>query len=109
MESNIIAFYALTFVLFGSAVGLIFFPKMYMSLISFFCFVLSSCFLYWELNAKYLSVFQFILCGVILCGYLFLLLKNADFQGLGVQIVYKRPFLPRFRSLTQGKEKAPNR
>lgn len=76
MESNIIAFYALTFVLLGSAVGMIFFPKMYMSLLSFFCFVLSSCFLYWELNAKYLSVFQFILCGVILCGYLFLLLKK---------------------------------
>lgn len=87
MESNIIYFYSLFFAILTSAIGVIFAPRMYISVLSLFILICSSCFLYLGLNAKYLAIFQFILCGLFLSVYIFLLLKKIGRINLHLKLV----------------------
>lgn len=76
MESNILYFYSLFFLTLGSAMSVVFAPRMYLSVLSLFFLICSSSVLYWNLNAKYLAIFQVILCGFFLCGFICILLKK---------------------------------
>ena len=87
MGSDIIHFYSLFIILLASAFGVIFSPRMFLSVLSFFFLICSSSLLYLELNAKYIAVFQFILCGLFLMIYLFLLLKKIGRFNLNLKLV----------------------
>lgn len=87
MESNIIYFYSLFFAILTSAFGVIFAPRMYISVLSLFLLICCSSLLYLGLNAKYLAIFQFILCGLFLSVYIFLLLKKIGRINLGLKLV----------------------
>ncbi len=87
MESNIFYFYSLCVIILGSAAGIILVPRMYMAVISLFCLICSSGFLYLSLNAKYMALFQFILCGIFLCSYIFILLKKINRLNLKLKLV----------------------
>lgn len=87
MESNVVYFYTLFFMILGSALGVIFAPKMYLALISFFALICFSGFLYLGLNSQYLAVFQFILCGIFLTIYIMILLKKIERLNLKLKLV----------------------
>ena len=86
MESNIIYFYSVFFLILGSAAGIIFSPKMYLALLSLFVFICSSSALYLGFGANYAAFFQLILCGIVLSGYLFLLLKKIGTMDLKLKL-----------------------
>lgn len=86
MESNIFYFYSLFFLMTLSAIGVILAPKMYMSVISLFGLVTLSSLLYLGLNSQYVAIFQFILCGLFLSVYIFLLLKKICRLNLGLKL-----------------------
>lgn len=87
MESNIFYFYFLCVIILGSAAGIILAPRMYIAVISLFGLICSSGLLYLSLNAKYMAIFQFILCGIFLCGYVFILLKKINRLNLKLKLV----------------------
>lgn len=82
VESNIFAFYTLFFVVLASAIGVVFSSRMYVLLFAFFSLIFSTSFLYWNLGSKYIAISQFILYGIILCGYIFSLLKKSSSHEL---------------------------
>ena len=86
MVLNIIYFYILFFAICSSALGVILAPRMYMAVLSLFLLVCFTSLMYFSLNAIYLSVFQFILCGLILSAYIFLLLKKIGRINLGLKL-----------------------
>ena len=86
MESNIIYFYSVFFLILGSAAGIIFSPKMYLALLSLFVFICSSSALYLGFGANYAAFLQLILCGIVLSGYLFLLLKKIGTMDLKLKL-----------------------
>lgn len=86
MESNIIYFYSMSFLILGSAAGVIFSPKMYLSVLSLFVLICSSSALYFGFGANYAAFFQLILCGFLLSGYLFLLLKKIGRMNLELKL-----------------------
>lgn len=86
MESNVIYFYSLFFAILASSLGIILAPKMYMAAISLFCLICFSGVLYLGFNAKYIAIFQFILCGVFLCAYIILLLKKISRLNLNLKL-----------------------
>ena len=81
MAPDFVYFYVFAFLMISSALGIIFAPRMYLSLLSLFFLVVFSSLLYLGLNAVYLSVFQFILCGLCLFVYVFLLLKKLELKA----------------------------
>ena len=76
MVTNLIYFYFLFFATICCALGVIFAPVMYLSALALFLFICFSGVIYLYLNSVYLFVFQFILCGVFLSSYIFLLIKK---------------------------------
>ncbi len=80
-------FYLLFFVMLGASIGVIAAPRMFLALGSFFLMIVVSSLLYLTLNAFYMAVFQFILCGVILSVYIFLLLKKIGRLNLKLKLV----------------------
>lgn len=89
MESNVIYFYFLFAALCSSALGVIFSPRMYMSALSLFLLVCFSSLLYLGFSAVYLAIFQFILCGLFLSVYVFLLLKKIGRLNLTLKLASK--------------------
>lgn len=87
MAPDFVYFYVFAFLMISSALGIIFAPRMYLSLLSLFFLVVFSSLLYLGLNAVYLSVFQFILCGLCLFVYVFLLLKKIGRLNLSLKLV----------------------
>lgn len=87
MESNIFYFYSLFILIVGSAACIILASRMYLALISLFCLICTTGLLYLALNAKYLAIFQFILCGIFLSVYIFLLLKKIRRLNLSLKLV----------------------
>lgn len=87
MESDVVYFYTLFFMILGSAFGVIFAPKMYLALLSLFGLICFSGFLYLGLNARYMAVFQFILCGIFLTLYILILLKKIERLNLKLKLV----------------------
>lgn len=87
MFLELLHFYVPALFLLFSALGIIFSPRMYLSLVSFFLFVVMSSLIFFDLNAKFIAVFQFILCGVCLVSYLFLLLKKMGRLNLELKLV----------------------
>ena len=53
--------------------------------------------MYFDLNARYIAIFQFILCGICLIIYLFLLLRKIERLQLELKLVSKMKMA--FRSL----------
>ena len=87
MESNIFYFYSLFLLILGSALCIILASRMYLALIFLFLLVCTTGLLYLTINAKYLAIFQFILCGIFLSGYVFLLLKKIKRLRLSLKLV----------------------
>ena len=87
MVPDFVYFYVFAVLMLVSAAGIIFAPRMYLSLLSLFFLVIFSSLLYFGLNAVYLSIFQFILCGVCLFVYIFLLLKKIGRLNLELKLV----------------------
>lgn len=86
MESNIIYFYSMSLLILGSAAGVIFSPRMYMSVLSLFVLICASSGLYFGFGANYAAFFQLILCGFLLSGYLFLLLRKIGITNLELKL-----------------------
>ena len=76
--------YALILVV--SAIGVVFSPRMFYAFCAFFCTLLFSSFIYALLNATFMAVFQFILCGLVLCLILLLVLKKITIWNLPLKI-----------------------
>lgn len=93
---DVLAFYVLAFLILVSASMVIFAPRMYLAAVSLFFLVLFSSFLYFSLNASYIAIFQFLLCGLCLSLYIFLLLKKIGRLNLRLKLV--SPFKLFFRS-----------
>ena len=87
MFSEIIYFYLLFFSIIGAALGIILAPRMYFACLSMFLLVCLSSLLYLSLDAIYIAVFQFILCGIFLSVYMFLLLKKIGRLNLNLKLV----------------------
>lgn len=87
MESNIIFFFFISVLILFFAGCVIFASRMFMSLICLFLLVCSTGFLYLTLNAKYIAVFQFILCGIFLSVYIFMLLRKIGRLSLKLKLV----------------------
>lgn len=85
--SGAFSFYLIFFLVIGSSIGVIVAPRMYLALLSLFILVSSSSLLYFGLNAKYMAVFQFILCGLILSVSIFILLKKIGRLNLKLKLV----------------------
>lgn len=86
MEFSVIYFYFLFVALCTCALGVIFSPRMYLSVLSLFLLVCFSSVLYIGFNAGYLALFQFILCGLFLSVYIFLLLKKIGRLNLNLKL-----------------------
>ncbi len=86
MVTNLIYFYFLFFAVIICALGVIFAPMMYISAIALFLFICFSALIYLYLNSVYLSVFQFILCGLFLSVYIFLLIKKIGRANLSLSL-----------------------
>lgn len=87
MIPEIIYFYLLALLMIFCAAGVIFAPRMYLSALSLFFLIVFSSLLYFDLNASYIAVFQFILCGVCLSVYIFILLKKISRLNLKLKLV----------------------
>ena len=87
MESGIINFYSLSVAILACAFGVIFAPRMYIAAVSLFLLICFSGMLYLGLNAQYLAIFQFILCGLCLSVYIFFLLKIIGRWNLKLKLV----------------------
>ena len=85
--SDILYFYMLAFLMLISASGIIFAPRMYLSVLSLLSFILFSSLLYLALNAGYIALFQFILSGLCIFIYIFLLLKKIGRLNLALKLV----------------------
>lgn len=94
MISEILYFYLLFFLLPLSALGVILAPRMYLSVLSLFLLICCSSLLYFGMNAKYIAVFQFILCGLFLSVYIFLLLKKIGRLNLKLKLVTPFKIIP---------------
>lgn len=92
MESDIVEFYSLFFIIVFSALCMVFSSRMQVLLFSFFSLICSTSFLYWNLGSRYIAIFQFILFGIILLGYIFYLLKKIGCLDLKSKLKNK-PFL----------------
>lgn len=69
------------------ALGVILAPRMYLSVISLFLLICFSSLLYFSMSAIYIGIFQFILCGICLSVYIFLLLKKIGRLNLKLKLV----------------------
>ncbi len=87
MDSGIINFYSLSVAILACAFGVIFAPRMYIAAVSLFLLICFSGMLYLGLNAQYLAIFQFILCGLCLSVYIFFLLKKIGRWNLKLKLV----------------------
>lgn len=87
MMPEILYFYLLAFLILICAGGIIFLPRMYLSAFSLFGLIVFSSLLYLDLNAAYIAIFQFILCGVCLSVYIFILLKKIGRLNLKLKLV----------------------
>lgn len=87
--ATVICFYLMAVILIISALTVVFAPRMYISVASFFSLIFLSSVFYYFLNARYLAVFQFILCAIFLVGYILLLLKRIDKLNLPLKLVSK--------------------
>lgn len=87
MIPEFLSFYLVSGVMLVSAFSVVFAPRMYISVLSLFLLISSSSFLYFGLNARYLALFQFILCGICLIVYLFLLLRKIERLQLELKLV----------------------
>lgn len=97
MIPEFLCFYLVSGILLMSALGVVFAPRMYIAVFSLFVLVSASSFLYFDLNARYLAIFQFILCGICLIVYLLLLLRKIGRLQLELKLVSKIKIV--FRSL----------
>ncbi len=93
---DVLAFYVLAVLILVSASMVILAPRMYLSVVSLFFLVIFSSFLYFGLNASYIAIFQFLLCGLCLFLYIFLLLKKIGRLNLRLKLV--SPFKLVFRT-----------
>ena len=87
MLEEVFCFYILFFAIIVSAIGIILAPRMFLAMISFFLLICMTSLLYLTLNAGYIALFQFILCGVVLGVYIFLLLKKIGRLNLKLKLV----------------------
>ena len=87
MLPEVFYFYLLFFAVLGASIGVIAAPRMFIALISFFVMICVTSLLYLTLNAAYMAIFQFILCAVVLCVYIFLLLKKISRLNLKLKLV----------------------
>lgn len=85
--SEVIYFYILFFFVLASSILVILTPRMYLAVFSLLALTFGSSLLYLTLNANYIAVFQFILCGLILSVFLFLLLKKIGRLNLKLKLV----------------------
>lgn len=86
LEFEPLCFYVTAMMLLGSAIGVVFAPRMFLALISlFFAFLFSGamCFM---VNAKFIALFVFILGGVVLCPIIFLLMKKINRWNLPLKL-----------------------
>lgn len=97
MIPEFLSFYLVSVVMLIGALGVVFAPRMYIALLSLFVLILASSFMYFDLNARYIAIFQFILCGICLIIYLFLLLRKIERLHLELKLVSKMKMA--FRSL----------
>lgn len=79
-------FYIYAVLLIAGAAGVVFSPRMFAALCSFFFMLLFSSLIYGLLNAAFLAVFQFVLCGLMLCLMLFFILKKITIWMLPLKI-----------------------
>lgn len=89
MIPEVLYFYVLSILMIISAASIIAAPKMYLSVGSLFLLICFSSLLYLNLNAGYIALFQFLLCGLCLFVYIFLLLKKIGRLNLRLKLVSK--------------------
>lgn len=87
MLSEALYFYLLFIVILIGSAFVIFAPRMYLAVLSLFVTICASSLLYLTLNANFLAVFQFILCGLILSVFIFVLLKKISRLNLKLKLV----------------------
>lgn len=89
MIPEFLNFYLVSVLMLVSALGVVFAPRMYISVVSLFVLISTSSFLYFDLNARYLAFFQFILCGICLTISLFVVLRKIACLQLELKLVSK--------------------
>lgn len=87
MMYEVIGFYFIAIMTVMSTIGIVFLPRMIYALFSFFFLILLFSLLLCFLNAKYVALFGFLLLGVCLVGYIFLLLKKIGRLNLSLKLV----------------------
>lgn len=84
--SETIYFYFFALMLIVSSVGVIFSPRMFLSVFSLFGAFFFSSLLYELLNARFLAIFQFIFCGLLLCVTLFAVMQKISRWNLKLKV-----------------------
>lgn len=90
VNTEAVYFYIYALILIVSAVGVVFSPRMFLSFCAFFCTLLFSSCIYGLLNAGFMALFQFILCGLFLCIMLMLILKKITIWTLPLKVASVR-------------------
>ena len=90
VNAEAVYFYIYALILIVSAVGVVFSPRMVLSFCAFFCTLLFSSCIYGLLNAGFMALFQFILCGLFLCIMLMLILKKITIWTLPLKVASVR-------------------
>lgn len=86
LDSEAVYFYIFSICLLLSAVGVVFSPKMFMSVIALFGAFLFSSLIYGMLGAYFMAVFQFVLCGLFLCFVFVLIMRKITKWNLPLKI-----------------------
>lgn len=86
VSAEAVYFYIYAIILVVSAIGVVFSPRMFFAFCAFFCTLLFSSCLYGLLDAGFMAVFQFLLCGLFLCIMLILLLRKITIWTLPLKI-----------------------
>lgn len=90
MFSESIYFYIFSILLICNCAAVIFAPRMVLALFGLFLSFLFTGLICWTLNAHFIAIFQFVLCGLILCPVIFLLMNKISRWSLPLKLV--RPF-----------------